>query len=180
MELVDIIYRYGGEQATKNTGNNTPIHVLKAYEELRKLRQEKGDHYPLIPFLTKKMEEMQTSIDKETSRVKSEKCFKFVQQVVMKKPKVLELTRAIGGMYSQWSNQGIQCCIFPRDDNDSLIGSMQYQSQWSSLVKCIHSVIKENRKEKLKAWLCRYHAVGTGLNDFVRFCVNVTTYIVLP
>ena len=157
MELVDVIYHYGGEQAL----------VLEAYEELRKLRQEKGDHYPPpppppIPFLTKKMEEMHTSIDKETSRVISEKCFEFVQQVVMKKRKVLKSTSAFGGMYSQWSNQGMQCCIFPRDDNDSSTGSMQCQSQWSSLVKHVCSVIKENQKEKLKAWSCRYHTVGTG------------------
>ena len=85
----------------------------------------------------------------------------------MKKPKVFESTSAFDGMYSQWSDQGMQCCIFPRDDNDSLTGSMQCQSQWSSLVKHICSVIKENQKEKLKAWLCRYHAVGTGLNDFI-------------
>ena len=40
------------------------------------------------------MEEMHTSIDKETSRVTREKCFEFVQQVVIKKPKVLKSTSA--------------------------------------------------------------------------------------
>ena len=88
----------------------------------------------------------------------------------MKKPKVLKSMSAFGGMYSQWSNQGKQCCIFPRDDNDSSTGLMQCQSQWPSLVKCVCGVIKENRKEKLKAWLCRYHTVGTRLNDFVLLC----------
>ena len=102
--------------------------MLEAYKELRKLRQEKGDYYPPIPFLTKKMEEMQTSINKETSRVINEKCFEFIQLLVTKKPNVLELTSAFGSMYSQWSNQGMQCCIFPRDDNDSSTGSMQCQS----------------------------------------------------
>ena len=78
------------------------------------------------------------------------------------KAKSPQIDKCICGMYSQWSNQGMQCCIFPRDDNDSSTGSMQCQSQWSSLVKHVCSVIKENQKEKLKAWSYRYHTVGTG------------------
>ena len=46
VELVDIIYHYGGEQAIESTGENTLLDVLRAYEELRKLTHEKGEDYP--------------------------------------------------------------------------------------------------------------------------------------
>ena len=48
-------------------------------------------------------------------------------------------------------------------------------------------MIKENRKKKLKAWSCRYHAVGTRLNDFIllhqplcydQYCSTLHTIII--
>ena len=47
MELVDVVYRYGGEKAIKLSGYSTPINELEAYKELKKIREEKGDEFPL-------------------------------------------------------------------------------------------------------------------------------------
>ena len=43
MELTDTIYRYGGEDAIRLTATNTPQHILNAYMELGKLRQQRGE-----------------------------------------------------------------------------------------------------------------------------------------
>ena len=84
VELVDIIYCYGREQTIESMGENTPLDVLRAYEELRKLRQERGEDYPPMHFVASSVKEMQLTVDKETSKVINEKCFKFVQQLIMK------------------------------------------------------------------------------------------------
>ena len=47
MELVDVVYRYGGEKAIKLSSDSTPVNVLEAYEELKRIREEKGDEFPL-------------------------------------------------------------------------------------------------------------------------------------
>ena len=99
-------------------------------------------------FVASSVKEMQLTIDKETSKVINEKCFEFVQQLVMKNPPVLESTTAFGGMYSKWSGQGMQCCTFPRDN---LNKSTQCQLQWSALVK---HILKKNRKKKSNLSLC--------------------------
>ena len=118
-------------------------------------------------FGASSVKEMQLTIDKETSTVIDGKCFEFVQQLVMKNPRVLKLTTMFDSMYSEWSSQGIQCCIFPRDN---LNNSTQCQSQWSALVKCIRGVIKENRKKKSKLSSCMCDNSRTEMNDFVLSC----------
>ena len=107
---------------------------------------------------------MQLMTDKETSKVINEKCFEFVQQLVMKNPQVLESTTAFGGMYFEWSGQGMQCCVFLRDD---LNNSMQCQSQWSTLVKHIQGIIKENQKKNSKLSSCTCDNSGTEMNNFI-------------
>ena len=47
MEQVDVVYHYGGGKAIKLSGYSTPINVLEAYEELKKIREEKGDEFLL-------------------------------------------------------------------------------------------------------------------------------------
>ena len=47
---------------------------------------------------------------------------------------------------------------------------MQCQSQWSTLVKRIRGVIKENRKKKSKLSSCMCDNLGTKMNDFVLSC----------
>ena len=53
VELVDIIYHYSREQAIESMGENTCLDVLRACEELSKLRQEKGEDYPPDAFRCK-------------------------------------------------------------------------------------------------------------------------------
>ena len=46
MEQVDVVYHYGGEKTIKLSGYSTPVNVLEAYEELKRIREEKGDEFP--------------------------------------------------------------------------------------------------------------------------------------
>ena len=107
VDLVDAIYCYGGEQAIESMGEY-PLDVPRAYEELRNLRQGKGEDYP-DAFHCKFNKKMQLTIDKETSKVINKKCFEFVQQLMMKNPSVLESTTTFGGMYSkiEWSRHAV-------------------------------------------------------------------------
>ena len=45
MELNDIVYRYGGEEAIRLIAMTTPNHILDAYTQLGRLRQQRGDEY---------------------------------------------------------------------------------------------------------------------------------------
>ena len=42
-KLDDIVYGFGGEEAIRLSGSNTPLHVLRAYKELCDLRHKRGD-----------------------------------------------------------------------------------------------------------------------------------------
>ena len=48
MELNDIVYRYGGEEAIRMSAMTTPDHVLDAYTQLGRLRQQRGEYHPII------------------------------------------------------------------------------------------------------------------------------------
>ena len=80
MELVDVVYHYGGEKSIKLSGYSTPVNVLEAYKELKRIREEKGDEFPLEEALTS------IQMDSDVKRLISRMCFEFVRQLVSKKP----------------------------------------------------------------------------------------------
>ena len=139
-----IAREYRGEKAIKLSGYSTPVNVLEAYEEFKRIREEKGDEFRLEEALTS------IQMDSDIKRSISRMCFEFVQQLVLKKPQILESKRAFGGMYTQWNNQGMQCCLFPRDDNDSLLTLTYCQSQWSLLIRRVIKLVRDYQERKAK------------------------------
>ena len=81
MELIDVVYCYGGKKAIKLSGYSTPVNVLEAYEMLTRIREEKGDEFSLEEALTS------IQMDSDIKRSISRMCFEFVQQLVSKMPK---------------------------------------------------------------------------------------------
>ena len=115
MGLNDIIYRYGGDEAIRLSGTTTPDHVLDAYKQLGRLRQQCGDEYHHDSSLSIiHNRDTLERINNESSQSISEKCFEFVQKLVMKEHQVVNVTTAFGRMYRIINGQTIQCCISPK------------------------------------------------------------------
>ena len=74
---------------------------------------------------------------------------------------------AFGGMYTVINGQTIQCCIPP---NQTLSSSMQFNSSWSSFIKNIYSILKANRKKRIKGWSCKCMTSSVQMNDFTSVC----------
>ena len=49
-KLDDIIYNYGGVEAIRVSGPNTPNHVMKAYRELCELHHKRGEFFDSGPL----------------------------------------------------------------------------------------------------------------------------------
>ena len=142
MELNDIIYRYGGEEAIRLSATTTPNNVLDVYMQLGRLRQQHGDEYHHDSSLSI-IHNRNTieRINSESSRLISEKCFEFVQELIMKERQVVNATTTFGRMYTIVNGQMIHCCISPKQMSSS---SMQFNSSWSSFIKNIYSILKTN------------------------------------
>ena len=108
-------------------------------------------------------------MDSDVKRSISRMCFEFVQQLVSKKPQILESERAFGGVYSQWNYQGMHCCLCPRDDNDSMSTLTYCQSQWSLLIRRVVKLVRDYQKRKAKETRECSNAVAR-LNDLVLSC----------
>ena len=153
MELNDIIYRYSGEEAIRLSATTTPDHVLDVFTQLGRLRQQRGNEYHHDSSLSIiHNRDTLEKINDESSQSISEKCFEFVQKLVMKERQVVNATTVFGGMYTIVNGQTIQCCISPKQTSSS---SMQFNSSWSSFIKNIYSILKTNRKKKTKEWSCK-------------------------
>ena len=142
MELNDIVYRYSGEEAIRLSATTTPDHVLDAYTQLGRLRQQRCDEYHHNSSLSIiHNRDTLEKISNESSQSISEKCFEFVQKLVMKERQVVNATTAFGEMYTIINGQTIQCCISPKQTLSSL---MQFNSSWSSFIRNIYSILKTN------------------------------------
>ena len=129
----------------------------------------RGEHYPLIP-LTKHVTE---KVNEESSSIINERCFEFVQKLIMKTSQVVDMMSgaAFSGIYARERNQCMQCCILPMMTNEtSFIKTMQCQLLWSSLMKAINSIVRDNRRKKIKKWSCKCTTSTAQINDFVLLC----------
>ena len=148
IELNDIVHRYGGEEVIRLSAMTTPDHVLDAYTQLGRLRQQRGDEYHHDSSLSIiHNRDTLERINNESSQSISEKCFEFVQKLAMKECQVVNAMTAFGGMYTIINGQMIQCCISPKQ---TLSSSMQFNSSWSSFIKNIYSILQTNRKKRQK------------------------------
>ena len=76
-----------------------------------------------------------------------------------------------GGIYAREESQCIQCCILPMTTNGpSFVKNMQCQSLWSSPMKAINSIVRDNRRTKIKKWSCKCTTSTAQINDFVLLC----------
>ena len=71
--LDDIVHRYGGIQAIKMTGDNTPRHVIDAYKELLNLRRSRGEFDELFNL---------SECDLATTKSINKDIFRFLQSIV--------------------------------------------------------------------------------------------------
>ena len=111
MELNDIVYRYGGEEAIRLSATTTPDHILDAYMQLGRLRQQCDDEYhhdSSLPIIHNRdtLERINNERNESSSSI-SEKCFEFVQKLVMKKRQVVNATTTFRGMYRIINGQTI-------------------------------------------------------------------------
>ena len=72
----DIIYNYGGVEAIRMSGPNTPKYVIKAYRELCELRHKCGKFFESDPLCSSEQ------IDKETKDCINNECFSFIQSLL--------------------------------------------------------------------------------------------------
>ena len=103
MELNDIVYRYGGEEVIRMSATTTPDHVLDAYTQLGRLREQRGEyHHDSFLIINRGTLER---INNESSQLINEKCFEFVQKLVMKEHQVVDADRLWWDVYNRkWSN----------------------------------------------------------------------------
>ena len=118
---------------------NTPQHVLNAYMELGKLRRQRGEPHDLIPPTIHG--DIVEKINSESSQLINEKCFEFLQKLTMKDCSLANATTAFGGLYTIVNDQMIQCCIFPNENKQQ---PLQFNSLWSSFVKNIYGILRNN------------------------------------
>ena len=102
MELTDIKHRYGRDEmiiCSSDNNHQVPPHVMNAYVELSKLKQARGEHYPLIP----PMKHVIKKVNEESSSAVNERCFEFVQKLIMKTSRVVDMMNGgatFGGIYA--------------------------------------------------------------------------------
>ena len=102
MELTDIIHRYGGDEmiiCSSDNNHQVPPHVMNAYVELSKLKQARGKHYPPIPPTKNVIKK----VNEESSSAINERCFEFVQKLIMKTSRVVDMMNGgatFGGIYA--------------------------------------------------------------------------------
>ena len=145
------MYRYGGEEAICLTGPSALLSVINACEELQKTRGERGEYdtpLQVFPFVKQTFDD----IDKETQLKINKACFDFLQQIFNKRPWIAKMTttKAFRGIFCQWDDQGIMCSVFPKSNKDELHTFLQYQSQWSSLVRKVGHFLHDNKKKRQK------------------------------
>ena len=90
-----MLYRYGGEEAIKLSGESTLRHVLNAYKEFIKMCQERGES--LTPLDIK---EECKQLDKDTIINVNKECFNFLQQLINKHSWVIGSKSSFGGIFS--------------------------------------------------------------------------------
>ena len=93
--------------------------------------------------------------------------FEFLQKLIMKDCSLVNATTAFGGLYTLVHDQTIQCCIFPNESKQQL---QQFNSLWSSFVKNIYGILKNNQKKKVKAWSCKYTTSDVQINYLCSVC----------
>ena len=98
MKLEHVLYRYGGEEAIRLSGESMPHHVLKAYKELIKIRQE-GVNSALTALDIK---EECKQLDKDTVINVSKECFNFLQQLINRHSWIIGSKSLFGGIFRQW------------------------------------------------------------------------------
>ena len=100
MELTNIIHRYGRDEMIICSDNNhqSPPLIMNAYVELSKLKRARGEHYPPIPLTKHVIEKM----NEESGSTISEQCFEFVQKLIMKTSRVIDMMSGttFGGTYA--------------------------------------------------------------------------------
>ena len=69
----DIVHSYGGIQAIKMTGDNTPSHVIDAYKELLNMRRSHGEFDELFNL---------SECDLATTKSINRDVFRFLQSIV--------------------------------------------------------------------------------------------------
>ena len=132
------------------------------------MRQQRGDEYHHDSSLSIiHNRDTLERINNESSQSISEKCFEFMEKLVMKERQVVNATTAFGGMYTIVNGQTIQCCISPKQTSSS---SMQFNSSWSSFIRNIYSILKTNRKKKTKECSCKCTTSNVQMNDFTSVC----------
>ena len=143
-----------------------PQHVLNAYMELGKLRRQRGKpQAELIPLTIHG--DIVEKIYSKSSQLISEKCFEFLQKLTMKNCSLVNATTAFGGLYTLVNDQTIQCCIFPNENKQQ---PLQFNSLWSSFVKNVYGILKNNQKKKVKAWSCKCTTSDVQINDLCLVC----------
>ena len=78
-KLDDIVHDFGGEEAIRLCGKNTPIHVLRAYKELCFFKQQRGDVINSGGLINDEEE-----IDLNTIKLINNECFNFIQCLLSK------------------------------------------------------------------------------------------------
>ena len=61
----------------------------------------------------------------------------------------------------------IQCCVFPDKNKQQLL---QFNSLWSSFIKNVYGILKNNQKKKVKAWSCKCMTSDVQINDLCLVC----------
>ena len=82
MQWEDHVAHFGGVYVIEQAGSHTPEDVLHVFTQSAYLRKQRGEHIvqPLPVIYCKTVE----TIEAETGKMINEKCFEFLQKVVMK------------------------------------------------------------------------------------------------
>ena len=139
-KLDDIIYNYGGVEAIRVSGPNTPNHVMKAYRELCELRHKRGEFFDSDPLCSSEQ------IDNETKDCINNECFSFIQSLLSRWNTTTDYSSTFGGRQSV------------RDDGvviNAVVNAPQvcrsfFQQKWSNLLKQIQKMVEKNIKSKKK------------------------------
>ena len=123
LQWEDRVAHFGGVYAIQQARSCTPEDVLQAFTQLAYLRKQRGEQIvqPLPIILCKTVE----TIEAETGKMINEKCFEFLQKVIMKNNTLVHSKSAFGGMHTFINNQNVQCCVSP---SDSLNLSLQFNT----------------------------------------------------
>ena len=157
-KLDDIVYGFGGEEAIRLSGSNTPLHVLCAYKALCDLRHKRGDVIENNLLFNGRQNDLMT-----ISSINNE-CFIFLQ-VLLSKWNVIRsgsLNESFGGRHSI------------RDDGvvvNLVVTTLHvrhnfFQQKWSNLMNQICKLVEKNVKTKQKM-LCNCSDDNHPINEKV-------------